>query len=367
MARKLVFSLLVVAAFLGLAEAALRVGGLPTGRYAFLFEQQDELYFRNHTEVVSWGPIKYLLQTNDHGLRGPQLAPAKPPGTVRVAALGDSVTDGFFADNPDTYPAVLQDLLIARGAQVEVLNAARAGGSIDKEARILRQLASLDLDVVVLTFVTNDISDIVGKDLAVLRDRKAPVTGSAFERFVLGRTAIGELVFSLHLRSRSSAPEVTRAPVVEGLTDARYAIEGGTAYEDNARDFLARYATTDGLALEEVWSPEVERAVENYLAMLALVQAFCEELGVELVFAFFPSYPELYLPGTSDGLRQRLEAWCDDNGLRWLDITPAYLEHPREEPLHLAPVDYHPNPTGYRVIAETVAAYLLEEGLVDAR
>jgi lysophospholipase L1-like esterase len=65
---------------------------------------------------------EYRLRTNSDRLRGPELGP-KDPNTIRILAIGDSVTHGWGVAEEESYPAVLQIMLRARGHQVEVLNA----------------------------------------------------------------------------------------------------------------------------------------------------------------------------------------------------------------------------------------------------
>ncbi len=106
------------------------------------------LYPPSATLPMRWGAIPYEVRTNALGFRGDELALVAPSGRVRILALGDSVTDGFFADNDATYPAQLQRFLRERGRDVEVINGARGGGSIDKEYAILKEHGlSQDLQV----------------------------------------------------------------------------------------------------------------------------------------------------------------------------------------------------------------------------
>src|SRR4029079_7866623 len=66
------------------------------------------------------------ISVNQMGLRGPEIGP-KPPGTLRVLALGDSFTFGVGARVGETYPAQLEKALRARGVRTEVLNAGVPG------------------------------------------------------------------------------------------------------------------------------------------------------------------------------------------------------------------------------------------------
>ena len=88
-----------------------------------------------------------------------------PGKDARIVAIGDSTTEGFFVSDEETYPFILHQRLRGKYARATaVFNAARGGGSIDKELAILRDVAlPLTPDVVLLAFCTNDISDLRNK------------------------------------------------------------------------------------------------------------------------------------------------------------------------------------------------------------
>ncbi len=101
------------------------------------------------------------VRVNRFGLRGPEVAPARPQGVRRVAALGDSVTFGFGVAAEEAWPAVLERLLNESGAEAgerwQVLNFGVGGYSTRDEAIVLRAKAlAFDPDVVVLGYYLND-------------------------------------------------------------------------------------------------------------------------------------------------------------------------------------------------------------------
>jgi hypothetical protein len=102
------------------------------------------------------------VRINREGLRGPEIGP-KTPGTLRVLALGDSFTFGVGAQETETYPDRLQEILRSRGVRAEVLNAGAPGYGVPDEAawfeRWGRPLAP-DL-VLVAVFIGNDLQDAV--------------------------------------------------------------------------------------------------------------------------------------------------------------------------------------------------------------
>ena len=55
-----------------------------------------------------------LLQTNSHGLRGPDRDYPKPPGVRRTLLLGDSFTDGYTVADEKSVRGVLEAQQIGR-------------------------------------------------------------------------------------------------------------------------------------------------------------------------------------------------------------------------------------------------------------
>src|SRR5215510_907252 len=66
---------------------------------------------------------------NSHGLRDREYDYAKPPGTFRILALGDSYTEGLQFDLEQIWPKMLERRLNTRGGgfKYEVINAGRSG------------------------------------------------------------------------------------------------------------------------------------------------------------------------------------------------------------------------------------------------
>jgi len=63
------------------------------------------------------------VQLNPLGFREPRLPSTKPPGTVRIVALGDSFTQGYGVEEDQSWPRRLEVLLDARDPRPhEVVN-----------------------------------------------------------------------------------------------------------------------------------------------------------------------------------------------------------------------------------------------------
>jgi lysophospholipase L1-like esterase len=346
---------LLVPLLLAACELALRAVGLPTGVLAMMEGGEHGLYPRGFSGVLDWGPIPYRVEANSLGLRGPELAIEKRPGVRRVVTVGDSVTDGFFVDNGSTYPAQLQSMLDAgTSGRVEVVSVARGGGSIDRELMLLTRVGlPLRPDVVVLTFVTNDIAEIARKSVHELLSYEPP-NDRSWRTWLWVHTAIGESLFRARraLAASASPPAVTSA---DGRDRATY-----------ARQFLDRYGDRDGLVLRDEFSAATDRLLQNYVLVLAELARRCREAGAKLLFVYFPAYSQVYLDDAATRIAAVLGEQCDRLGIAFLDLTPVFRAH-RAETLHFAPIDFHPNADGNRLIAEAVAGKIREDQFMAGR
>jgi hypothetical protein len=111
--------------------------------------------FGGHERVVT-------VRTNAFGLRGAELPRAKPDGTRRVLALGDSFTFGDAVQSEEAWPSQLEQRLNGGATgPYEVINAGVGGYGTAHELLLSRLLVrTLQPDLVVLGLsVVNDVLD----------------------------------------------------------------------------------------------------------------------------------------------------------------------------------------------------------------
>jgi len=97
------------------------------------------------------------IRINRYGVRQGDRAPAKPPGTFRVAVLGDSFIEAFQVSDEQTFCAQLerrlQDCSALTDRRVEVLNFGVSGYGTAQQLLMLRHYVwQYQPDVVVLAF-----------------------------------------------------------------------------------------------------------------------------------------------------------------------------------------------------------------------
>jgi hypothetical protein len=168
------------------------------------------------------------LTITDLGLRGPAgITTAKPPGTLRIALFGDSVTEALQVDYAATFGAQLQQQLTRDGRTVEVVNLAMSGnGPLRQLVRLEQRGYAFEPDIVLsvtspFDFLTGELRDDSVNPGYVPDGRGGWTRGYAFRnRFsvreadsLMGRTFLvaiqqSEIARMLYLRSRERLPKL---------------------------------------------------------------------------------------------------------------------------------------------------------------
>ena len=339
--RKLTFSLVTCIGFVLMAELGLRLTGLPSGTFRMVEPGAAGLWPPNFNEVLTLGPVPYRVVANADGFRGP---PLRPQGeALRVVCIGDSMTEGFYVDNPFTYPAWLQRTLDDRGLNVEVVNAGRGGGSIDRFIGIFEQaVRPLRPDLLVVTWVNNDPWELGRSGF-----QPAGSTDSdSLVRFLLVHSALGEGVMRAALHRHEHYRGAS-----EANGDQRYQIAGWEDTEANSAHFLSRFKGARLLLVDD-HNEEMKAKMSAYAAELDRFFSLAADAGVPVLYLVIPSYPEVHIDAPRTYLQTTLPV-AQRRGVSVLDMLPMLKD--ADGPITLAPVDYHLNPAGNRLLGEAVA------------
>jgi lysophospholipase L1-like esterase len=104
--------------------------------------------------------FKGEVRINNLGFRGEDVSVEKPPGTYRIAVLGDSITFGRYLSEKSVYPRLLEESMNSSGRYprpVEVINASFSGRDTWEELALLEhRVMPLRPDLVVLEICLND-------------------------------------------------------------------------------------------------------------------------------------------------------------------------------------------------------------------
>jgi lysophospholipase L1-like esterase len=156
---------LVLSLFLGVLEIGLRIVA-PYGKITP--RKSKSFILESNIRGVQLMPSSTFIldqatyTTNAWGFRDYEFQKTKPPGTVRIAVLGDSFTEGLGEAQADSIPKQLEESLNKKGIKAEVWNCGVRGGSPAVYLLWLKTLVDYNLDVVVLNLFDNDMDDDAG-------------------------------------------------------------------------------------------------------------------------------------------------------------------------------------------------------------
>lgn len=229
----------------------------------------------------------FEVRTNARGFRGEDFDVAKPPGTVRIVALGGSSTFGYGNRDPQTYPAQLEALLEQRcpdERRIEVIN---LGIPHQSSAQILAlfRAEGLPLEPDVVTFYEG-ANDTVEVPVVALR--------AGLKRF---------------------------EPLRQGLRFLRSHLLT-LVFVDSLIDTKSRTFTRE--QVEKNSAGKAERFVDNLEALRAL----CAQRGIELVVASqllqSQTIPREEIRGISQAEEiARVQQRLDERG--WVGATEQWL------------------------------------------
>ena len=139
----------------------MRVGGQQE-----FFTNSDFNFDPEYAKEGLWPCIKLSIDTecftrtiNSHGLRGDEFEKEKPSNTFRIFAVGGSTTRGAAANDDNTWPAHLQQIMNEKitSKNVEVINAGISGATSEQEYNMIKnKISLLDPDLVVVYDGWND-------------------------------------------------------------------------------------------------------------------------------------------------------------------------------------------------------------------
>ena len=161
LAGNLVLAGAAVLAGLVVCELLLRLLGISYPVYVWMHPVRGVAHIPGTKSVKQFAGHSWI-EINSDGWRGPEVALKRPPGTFRIALLGDSYIEAFEVPFEKTAGEVLERRLAAlRGTPVEVLNFAQGGyGTTQQQLTLQHEVWKYSPDLVLLAVTTgNDISD----------------------------------------------------------------------------------------------------------------------------------------------------------------------------------------------------------------
>ena len=295
------------------------------------------------------------VRTNSFGLRSPEVAVPKRPGTYRILLLGDSFTFGFRAAGDVVFARKLERLLRDRGnPSVEVVNAGVLSYCPLLEYLQYRDtLSVLEADLVILNFDMSDVQD------HLEYSRSAVFSPEGEPLFVTEPS----------LRTPPGFPRLLSFEWVRrhvlALTRKRQSTLEGSPF---ARDIDRYIWALDG-------GPEMDREVQSTLAPILSLAALLRHQGIPFVLATYPQPWQVSADATplppvreqynigynrvhlNDRAFRKVEAFASSHGIAFVNATSAFRSASRPADLFMAG-DFHFTPRGHALYAEVLAAHI---------
>lgn len=273
---------------------------------------------------------------NSLGFRDTEHALAKPAGSFRIVAIGDSFTYGAAAPFAQTYLAQLETMLNGRGASRPSVEIVKLGivRYFPEPERLVLELYGLQYspDLILVGVTPNDVMDTALGIDAIQTD----VEGRLRTRESKELGPVGEFLFE-----HSHVFRIVLSRYVESRLQRRTPIHREEIYRANGFH-------------EKDW-----RRIEDELGRIKDV---ANRAGAKLAIIYIPMLEE-WAPQHAYP-SERLATWSARNSVSYIDTLPPL----RAASLAGTPVYYvkdgHCTPQGYAIIARTIAAELSRLKLV---
>jgi len=282
--------------------------------------------YRDVTSAGDTGSYFHRIrfESNSLGFREREFSRAKPPGTYRLAVVGDSLTFGHVAD-AERFTNRLERFLNERrppGRVYEVLNFGRPGWDTVHEVRVLRKVVlDTDPDFVLLQWYVNDVENGDHSE----RPRPWPL--------------LWPVTLHWKLQQRSALYPLLDVQWV-ALQEQLGLIEPHSAH------MLRRFGDPEG--------PDAVYATDRLREFIATGRAAGRPVGLVL----FPRVgPDLARGAYEYGyLHDRVLEVCRQEGIGCLDLRAAFAAHADYKRLWATPLDGHPSALANRLAAEQLMA-----------
>lgn len=283
----------------------------------------EELGVRHLDTLVAGSPFALEYRYNALSFRGPD-PPARQPGVVRVAFLGDSFTLGWGVREEDAYPRRVEAAL--RGdPPATIVNCGRAGADFPLMTAVFESCLRADPDIVVYAMVLND------------PDRSARMV----ERL---REGVLREANNLVVPDRAAGPP--RPPLRSRLL----------AF------VLGRFETRRTTAEMVSWHLDLvseanQHGWQRTKAAIREMDARMKARGGRFLLVLWPLLADLEGDYPLAAAHQAVGVFAERAGIPFLDLLPA-LRGRRTAGLWVHPIDRHPNAEAHELVAAHLVPWL---------
>jgi lysophospholipase L1-like esterase len=229
-------------------------------------------FYVMRSDGAGWPPWE---EFNGEGLRDRTRTKEKPEGFVRVAVLGDSVTFGAGIRPEEAFPERLEARFRAEGRPVEVMNVALWGWSTRQERTAWQKIArAYRPDLAILAVCLNDIAE---------------------------------------LQNNLTRPPRWLARLHQASAVVRLVVNAQGREIDSVERLFA-----------EPDAPRVREAMGRFFEEVRALRGEVEADGARFALVVFPFRFQVEPGAPAPVVQERIAAFCGAEGLRCLDLLPAF-------------------------------------------
>lgn len=326
----------------------------------------------NYKDGYRTSEFSHEIHWNSFGMRDKERALPKREGSIRIAFLGDSFTEGLEVRDTETFTRLIEKKLRSLKNDVEALNFGK--GSMGTTAEFLvytHKVVPFKPDLVVLVFFPGN--DVRNNSLQLQRKYKSNHTGGPYP-FYAKDAEDSRYRFVLPVAGENS-------PFWEFLKDHFKVYRFWRFLRDEfslQRIQKKQRPETDSNAVDDVWgapkTAEWREAWEITELMLSRLNQSVEKESSKLILAVLPG-SGLDKRGEAAGNSlsdwrypvKRLGAWAEKENVPIIDIDTCFLEKMKAEGRKAADLYYpqnrHFTSLGHQWTAECISEFLLKRNL----
>ena len=338
--------------------------------YMFLHKPSSCSVGRIAVSPTKTGPVYYAI--NAQGMRGRTLGP-KANGEFRILMLGDSFTFGNNVGEENTIAAFLETSLQCHQvvSQVTVINGGLAAAGPLQELGTLRRYGlALQPDLVILQlFAENDV------------DNSLSVVGKRQRAYLVGwhrtlQERLREAAFSYRVEAFLRERLILYQHLSSAFGDRRLAVECLALLRVVPNPEEPLPPSEDRESQHEInlrdWYPELHEGMAILERDIVAIRDECVLNGIDLMAYCIPYINELDEKTWNDSMARHPDIayerfkgdrlfveFLEREGIRQIPVLDMLMKHP--DPLSIwNPYDGHCNKSGYKLIADCIAGYLLD-------
>jgi len=321
-----------------------------------LYQSRPEMGFLHVPDQAGYLDDGFA-RINGLGLRGTMPESPKPPGSVRIMAIGDSTTFGWGVEDEDAYCAQLEAMLrhAFPDRRPSVINGGVGAYDLKNASRLLRHFApTLQPDIVLIGVFWNDLpyQSMTPEGVPQGEQPASPAPAAASAPAAAAPTGTGAENRPAPFRIGSSPSKLNQ---IFRRSRLLYVLR---------QSYLSMVAPTDAASNQVRWemallegrdTPAIDGAWQDLAGTLREIRDFGASSGFAAGVVVMPIRAQVESAYPQAKYQTRVRAIAESLGLFVVDPLPGFRAHPRPADLFIPYDRMHFTGAGNRIIAEAAA------------